>query len=255
MNIKTMICTSLFAYFSCIVHAQADDRIEVFHPKFPKFSSTQAQRQQENQFYLLGNASFQNQVSVPIYGVTALSPVDDEGVLLKDFEKCNANSCHYNFKLDATDAKSLKILALPSLGAILVPRTWTDVQANTGANGSGSAILMSPDGHEAITLYNSALCAGCGMPNASLYFPQLLQRSLNYDYGGMKDPQKKLALVYPSKNVAFFSYQIPQRPSKTHGVAKYNQEDGFNFQDIHINLNEKNQPFARPMLNFYNSTH
>lgn len=253
MKLKTTLCSLIFVCFSLSTHAKTDVRTTPFTPKFPKFSSTQTQRQQDNQLYLLGQATFANQVSIPIYGVTAQSPVEDG--LLKAFERCTANSCHYNVKIDAVQAKSLKILALPSIGAVLVPRTWTDVQANAGANGSGSALIMSPDGKEAITVYDSAFCAGCGMPNASLYFPQLLQRSLDYDYGGMNDPQKRLTLVHPSKQVAFFSYQMPQHPSKTHGLAKYDEEDSFNFRDIHISLNEKNQPFARTILNFYNSTH
>lgn len=250
---KIALCGAVLLCFSFSASAQTDDRIRTFSPKFPQFSTTKQQRQQENQFYSLGQATFKNQVSLPIYAVTALSPVDDG--LLKEFEACTASSCHFDFKLDTQQAKQLKVLALPSLGVILVPRTWVDVQASAGANGSGSAVLMSPDQQEAITLYDSAFCAGCGMPDASLYFPALKQRSLDYDYGAMQDSHKYLSIVYPRQDVAFFSYQIAKYTGKTHGIAQYEEEDSFNFKDIHISLKPDHQPLARTMLNFYHSTH
>ena len=114
---------------------------------------------------------------------------------------------------------------------------------------------MSPNQKEAITLYNSSVCAGCGYPNASLYFPQLLKQSLEYEYGGVQDRNKKLTLVYPLKTTAFFSYQIPNISGKTHGVAKYIDDGDFNFVNIHLTLEQQNRHLATPILNFYNATH
>lgn len=227
--------------------------IKTFQPQFPQFSNNEKTRKINNQQYFLGHATFQNNVSIPFYGVTALNPVDN-GYIAR-IKKCDAQSCHFNFNLDTNLAKQLKLLSLPELGVVLVPRHWQDIQTDAGANGTGSSLLMSPDHQEAITLYDSSVCAGCGYPSASLYFPQLLKQTIEYEYGGMQDSHKKLTLVYPNKNTAFFSYQIAKQKTKTHGVAKYSNDGDFNFRNIHVTLNPNNQQLMRPILNFYHATH
>ncbi len=61
--------------------------------------------------------------------------------------------------------------------------------------------------------------------------------------------------VHPSKKVAFFSYQIPQVNNKTHGIAKYDDEDTFNYKEIQVTLDKSQQSLVGPILNFYNATH
>lgn len=239
----------LFTLSVTSTHAE----VSTFKPIFPKFSNTAQERKAENQIYALGEVSFANDVRVPFYGVTALNPAD-EG-LLKDFKSCTAKSCHFDFKLDTHQAKQLKLVALPEIGAILVPKDWRDVEANAGANGTGSALLMSPNQKQAIELYDSSFCVGCGMPNATLYFPHLLKQSIENEYGGYKDPQKLVKVVHPSKQVAFFSYQIPQLNYTTHGVAKYIDEGDFNFRVIKVTLDQSQQHLAGPILNFYHFNH
>jgi len=243
-----LLCIALVSTAS-ITHAE----VKSFTPHFPKFSSSAATRKADNQFYKLGEAKFLNGVTVPFYGVTAQSPTDDG--LLKDFEKCTLKSCHFNFKLDAQHAKQLKLLALPEIGLVLVPRNWQDVQANAGANGSGFALAMSKDQKQAIELYDSSFCVGCGLPNATLYFPELLKESLENEFGGYKDSKKLINIVHPSKKIAFFSYQIPQLNNKTHGIAKYYDEDTFNYKEIQVTLDKSQQSLVGPILNFYNATH
>lgn len=233
--------------------AMAHAEVHNFKPIFPKFSNTAQQRQAENQIYALGEVSFANNVRVPFYGVTALNPAD-EG-LLKDFKSCTAKSCHFDFKLDANQAKQLKLFALPEIGLVLVPKNWSDAEASAGANGTGSALLMSPSQKQAIELYDSSFCVGCGMPNATLYFPNLLKESVENEFGGYKDPQKLVTVVHPSKQVAFFSYQIPNLNNKTHGVAKYHDEDTFNFREIIVTLDQSQQHLVGPILNFYHFSH
>ncbi len=196
---------------------------------------------------------FLNGVAVPFYGVTAQNPIEDG--LLKNFERCTLKSCSFNFNLDAQHAKQLKLLALPETGLVLVPRNWQDVQANAGANGTGFALAMSPDQKQAIELYDSSFCVGCGLPNATLYFPELLKESVENEYGGLKDPKNLINIVHPSKKVAFFSYQIPQVNNKTHGIAKYDDEDTFNYKEIQVTLDKSQQSLVGPILNFYNATH
>lgn len=239
----------LFTLSVTSTHAE----VSTFKPIFPKFSNTAQERKAENQIYALGEVSFANDVRVPFYGVTALNPAD-EG-LLKDFKSCTAKSCHFDFKLDTHQAKQLKLVALPEIGAVLIPKDWHDVEASAGANGTGSALLMSPNQKQAIELYDSSLCVGCGMPYATLYFPNLLKQSIENEYGGYKDPQKLVKVVHPSKQVAFFSYQIPQLNYRTHGVAKYIDEGDFNFRVIKVTLDQSQQHLAGPILNFYHFNH
>lgn len=228
-------------------------KVETFNPQFSKFSENTTQRKKWNHFYSLGQAIFDNNIQVPIYGVTVENPYD-EGIL-KESKPCKKNDCRFNFKLDAKQATQLKVIVLPNIGSVLVPRSWIDISAGAGANGSGSALIMSPNQKEQINLYNSAFCVGCGLPYASLYFPHLLKKSLENEFGGYTDKNKKLTLVRPSKNIAFFSYQIPNFNNKTHGIAKYDDEDTFNFQEMSITLDQSNSNLARPILNFYNATH
>ncbi|MDO7209208.1 DUF4850 domain-containing protein [Acinetobacter nosocomialis] len=227
--------------------------VKNFTPHFPQFYSSAATRKADNQFYKLGEANFLNGVAVPFYGVTAQNPIEDG--LLKNFEKCTLKSCSFNFNLDAQHAKQLKLLALPETGLVLVPRNWQDVQANAGANGTGFALAMSPDQKQAIELYDSSFCVGCGLPNATLYFPELLKESVENEFGGFKDPKKLINIVHPSKKMAFFSYQIPQVNNKTHGIAKYDDEDTFNYKEIQVTLEKSQQSLVGPILNFYNATH
>lgn len=249
MKIAHTVSIILLSGSTAMVHAE----IHNFKPIFPKFSNTAQQRQAENQIYALGEVSFANNVRVPFYGVTALNPAD-EG-LLKDFKSCTAKSCHFDFKLDANQAKQLKLFALPEIGLVLVPKNWSDAEASAGANGTGSALLMSPNQKQAIELYDSSFCVGCGMPNATLYFPNLLKESIQNEFGGYKDPQKLVTVVHPSKQVAFFSYQIPNLNNKTHGVAKYHDEDTFNFREIIVTLDQSQQHLVGPILNFYHFSH
>ncbi len=55
--------------------------------------------------------------------------------------------------------------------------------------------------------------------------------------------------------MAFFSYQIPQMNNKTHGIAKYYDEDTFNYKEIQVTLDKSQQSLVGPILNFYNATH
>lgn len=249
MKIAHPVSIILLSGSTAMAHAE----IHNFKPIFPKFSNTAQQRQAENQIYALGEVSFSNDIRVPFYGVTALNPADDG--LLKDFKSCTAKSCHFDFKLDANQAKQLKLFALPEIGLVLVPKNWSDAEASAGANGTGSALLMSPNQKQAIELYDSSFCVGCGLPNATLYFPSLLKESVENEFGGYKDPQKLVTVIHPSKQVAFFSYQIPNLNNKTHGVAKYHDEDTFNFREIIVTLDQSQQHLVGPILNFYHFSH
>ncbi len=61
-------------------------------------------------------------------------------------------------------------------------------------------------------------------------------------------------LFIPLKS-RFFSYQIPQVNNKTHGIAKYDDEDTFNYKEIQVTLDKSQQFLVTSILNFYNATH
>lgn len=248
ITIKTIVSTSLMFWV-----APTYAELSSFVPSFPKFSNTMKQRQQNNQMYALGEVAFKNNIKVPFYGVTALNPVDDG--LLKDFKACTAKTCQFDFSLSAEQASKLKLIGIPEIGVVLVPRNWHDIQADAGANGTGYALIMSPDQKQAIQLYDSSLCVGCGMPNATLYFPELLKESINNEYGGYHDPKKQLRVIRPSKHVAFFSYALPDQKKTTHGVAKYLSDGDFNFKEIKVTLEPSQQTVTRTILNFYHFSH
>ncbi len=71
----------------------------------------------------------------------------------------------------------------------------------------------------------------------------------------LKTLKNLINIVHPSKKVAFFSYQIPQVNNKTHGIAKYDDEDTFNYKEIQVTLDKSQQFLVGPILNFYNATH
>ena len=246
--IRTILSVSLIFWIS---HTHAE--VSTFKPSFPKFSSTVKQRTQNNQMYMLGKASFKDDVKVPFYAVTALNPVDDG--LLKDFKPCHSETCQFNFKLPAEQAKSLKLIGIPEIGIVLIPRNWHDIQVDIGANGTGYTLIMSPDQKQAIQLYDSSLCVGCGMPYATLYFPEILKESIRNEYGGYHDPDKQLRVIHPSKNVAFFSYALPDQKKTTHGVAKYLNDGDFNFKEIKVTLAPSQQTLTSTILNFYHFSH
>lgn len=97
-------------------------------------------------------------------------------VYLKTLKSAHPKAAVFNFKIEAQHAKQLKLLALPETGLVLVPQSWHDVQANAGANGTGFALIMSPDQKQAIELYDSSFCVGCGLPNATLLFSRTIKR-------------------------------------------------------------------------------
>lgn len=247
-TISALCCT-----FTTVSYAE----IEAFQPTTPKFHATKAERTANNQLYYLGQATFSDGIKVPVYGVTAENPADGDGErLLKDFKKCDQNSCTFNFTLKAEHAKQLKLLAFPSTGLSLVPRQWTDIETAVGANGTGATLITSPDQKQSITLYDSSFCVGCGLRPATLFFPELLEQSLENEFGGEHDPNKLIQLVNPSKDVAFFSYNNPKLGYKTHGVAKYtDKEDMFNYRVSHVTLDKTLSPLTTPILNFYRFSH
>lgn len=231
-------------------------KVDTFQPQFPQFSSNTINQKNYNQFHYLGEAKFPNNVRIPFYNVLVDNPTDGDNSSINDYQNCSSLSCEFKFDLNADAAKKLKLIVIPNIGVTLVPRNWQKIEANVGANGTGSMLIKSPDQMQAIDLYDSAFCVGCGMRPATLYFPNLLKESVQNEFGGERDSKKFITLVHPNKYTAYFSYQIPKLTYKTHGVAKYtDQKNDFNFRVIRATLAGENQNLTPIILNFYQQTH
>ncbi len=236
--------------------------ISIFKPTFPDMKNNKAPSQQ-HQIEKLPAAILSNQVSIDAYIAAIPSPFDDTG-FYKDYSACNNDNlqqvkCQFNYKLSATEAKNFKIILLPGIGAALMPKTWQIIHTDMGPSGIASTVLASPNKDEAITIYNSSACVGCAMHNASLYFPKVRKLSLDNEFGAIEDKNHLLNIVKANKNKVYFSYQTPNSPNKTHGIAYYADEsdgnDVTNFQEIKVTLKPEHQTWARDILNFYQATH
>ncbi|AXQ21746.1 DUF4850 domain-containing protein [Acinetobacter wuhouensis] len=226
---------------------------EIFKPTFPQYDPS------PNIHYAMkieniGMVQLKRN-KVAAVGVAIANPFSDDEKYYRDYDDCKVKSCKLNFDLSDSLSSKFKIVYFPGIGEILAPKDWKIMNADMGPSGVASAMLMSPKQDEAITVYNSSICAGCGMRPATLYFPNLTKESVKNEYGYVCDPHKYLTIVRPRKNLAYFSYQIPNYPNKTHGIAYYYSDGDFNFQEIQVTLKLQNQALATPILNFYQATH
>ena len=231
------------------VHAGSNDEFKPVFPKYNPSPNIHYKMLVEN----IGNVQL-NQGKISAIGVAIDSPFSDDEGLYRDYQDCKLKACTIKFELNESLRSQFKIAFLPGIGSVLMPKEWIIKQADMGPSGVASAMIMSPKQDEVITIYNSSACIGCGMRPATLYFPKLIQESIKNEYGYISDPHKYINIVHPKNNVAYFSYQIPNYPNKTHGLAFYSDGD-FNFQEIQVSLKPEHQTWARYILNFYQATH
>lgn len=247
----TIIKIMLISLSFITLPAYAD--IQIFKPAFPKYDAKE-QLNRKHKEISIGMATINHQFKIPIYGVEVPNPLEDG--MYGAYQSCQKPKvCNFDIAhFDATQSNDFKIVIFPGLRTTLVPKSWQVVDAAYGVNGTASAKIMSPNHDEAITLYNSSICVGCGLPNATLFFPELLKESLENEFGGYKDSHKYLTIVRPNKNTAYYSFQIPNYPNKTHGIATYDNEDTFNYQEIEVSLLPSHKAQARYILNMFQSS-
>ncbi len=248
MHIKKILL-ALLCYIPLCSHAE----IINFKPTFQSYDAKEAARS-KHKVIAIGTAQVNKTMQIPIFAVEVPDPI--ETGMISAAQQCKKpHTCQFTIAhLNQEQASQFKILIFPGLRAALIPKTWQVIEAAYGVNGSAFAKIMSPKRDEVISMYNSSICVGCGMPNATLYFPELIKQSLENDFGAYKDPNKYLTIVHPNKNLAFFSYQIPNYPNRTHGIATYDNEDTFNFQDIEVSLQPEHKDQARFILNLFQSS-
>ena len=236
--------------------------IAIFKATFPDLKTNQAPHPQ-HQLEQLPAATLINNVTVDTYIAAIPNPFNDTG-FYKDDAVCKINNtqqvkCQFSYTLSATQAKNFKIILLPGIGPVLVPLSWQVISTDMGPSGVAYAVLASRKKDEVITIYNSSACVGCAMHSASLYFPNVKKLSLDNEFGAIEDKNRLLNIVKANKNKVYFSYQIPNYPNKTHGIAYYADEsdgnDVTNFQEIKVTVKPEHQSWARDILNFYQATH
>ncbi|NUF61641.1 DUF4850 domain-containing protein [Acinetobacter bereziniae] len=236
--------------------------ISIFKATFPTLKNNKAPHQQHH-IEKLPATRLNHDVFVDTYIAAIPNPFNDTG-FYKDDSVCNYNKtqavkCQFNYQLSTTQAKNFKIILLPGIGPVLIPKTWQVISTDLGPSGVAYAVLASPQKDEAITIYNSSACVGCAMHSASLYFPNVRKLSLANEFGAIEDKNHLLKIVRVNKNKVYFSYQIPNHNAHTHGIAYYvDESDGSditNFQEIKVTLKPQHQTWARDILNFYQSTH
>ncbi len=225
--------------------------VKVFEPSFPAFN---AQNYQQRSFKTerIGTAHFKNNVRIPVEGIAILNPLNDIPKYYRTYKPCtDQQPCRYDFTLPAQSVGYFKIVIFPNIGAILAPVSWQVIEADMGPSGVASALLMSPDRKEAIEIYNSSACVGCGMPYASLYFPEILKKSVENEFGGYVDQHKYLNIVRANPHKVLFSFKNPAYPAKSHGIALYSDNEITNYQNITVHLLPEHQAQARTVLNFF----
>lgn len=231
-------------------------RSETFQAKFDQYQPNKNDR--NSKIETLGTATL-NRFNIPLYGVTVEDPFSGQG-LLRDYPDCSkSKNCHFDLKISEAEVSQFKIIFLAGIGSALVPKNWNIVQSDLGASGTASAKIYSPDHKEMISIQNTGSCAGCSMRSASLYFANAHKQSLENEFGTIDDKNHLLKMVKTNKNKVYFSYQIPNYPNLTHGIAYYVDESNtsqlYNFQEIKVTLKPEHQSWAKPILNFYQATH
>ena len=97
---------------------------------------------------------------VAAIGVAIANPFSDDEKYYRDYNDCKVKSCKLNFDLSESLSSKFKIVYFPGIGEILAPKDWKIMNADMGPSGVAAAMLMSPKQDEAITVYNSSICAG-----------------------------------------------------------------------------------------------
>ena len=255
----------LFSSLLILLRGNVYADVSIFKTTFPDMAGYTHKAQQHKIEKLPSTIlnSSNNLVPIETYIASIPHPFDGTG-FYEDYSACNIDDfnhvkCQFNYKLSTANAKNFKIFILPGLGATLAPKDWTIIRTDMGPSGVASATLASPNQDEAMTIFNTSSCVFCAMFNASIYFPEVKKKSLANEFGAIEDKTHSLNIVKVNQNKVYFSYQIPNYPNKTHGIAFYADEsDGSgytNFQEIKATLKPEHQSWTREILNFYQATH
>lgn len=221
---------------------------------FPAFKKTASERAKIHKVIAIGQASFKNSVVIPVFGVTIENPMG-EG-LLTDFQPCTVKTCTFNMTISAAQANQLLLYQVEGVGMFLAPKTWKNVEAAMGPSGIASLMMSSPDGSEALSIYNTSACVGCSLSAASLYFPEARRQAIANDFTAYKKTNVPVNKVALNKYSVAYSYQLPQH-YQSNGIAKFYgmQQDIVNYNQMTVSLSPEHKALATTILNFYHLLH
>ena len=220
----------------------------------PKLHRTAEQRAKTHKIIPIGQASFNQNIVIPVFGVSIENPMDDG--LLSDFQRCTVKSCAFKMTIPSEYVQQLVLYQVSGAGMFLAPKTWNTIEADMGANGSSRVLMLSPDGKQSLSTYNTSACVGCSLSAASLYFPEARKQALANEFTAYSNANVPVNKVPLDKYTVAFSYQLPKH-YPTDGIAKFYgmQQDIVNFNQMTVSINPKNKKLATTLLNFYHLIH
>ena len=244
----------LLVLVQCSTLSHADTDKTQYDFVQPIFYSAAQHRTQVHRVTAIGQASFKRGVVIPVFGVSIENPMQDG--LLADFQPCTIKSCSFKMTVPTEYVQQLVLYQVNGAGMFLVPKTWRTIEAEMGANGSSRVLMLSPDGQQSLSIYNTSACVGCSLSAASLYFPEAKKEALANEftvYSKTNVPVNKVSL---NKYTVAFSYQLPKQ-YPTNGIAKFYgmQQDIVNFNQMTVSIDPQNKTLATTLLNFYHLIH
>lgn len=250
------ICSIILATicFGSLPSYAADSANHRYDYAPPKLHSTATQRAKTHKVIPIGQASFRQGVVIPVFGISIENPMDDG--LLADFQPCTVKSCSFKMTVPAEYVQQLVLYQVNGAGMFLAPKTWRTIEAEMGANGSSRVLMLSPDGQQSLSIYNTSACVGCSLSAASLYFPEAKKEALANDFTSYSTTNVPVNKVPLNKYTVAFSYQLPKQ-YPTDGIAKFYgmQQDIVNFNQMIVSINPNNKKLATTLLNFYHLIH
>lgn len=218
-----------------------------YQPQVPTFDeANSSQRAKNNPWQNIGTAMVAGQ-RLPAYAVSVRNPIEDGWV--SEDDACRPKACVLPVpsNLKTTHLGALMAVRVAGMGWILAPKTWRNIEADVGVNGSQALLLQSADGREYVSYYHSGACVGCALTSAAPFFPQAFKQAQSYDY--MPDsPNPSIQLVRAQTGKVLFSYTLPNQYT-THGVAFWQNDHDEPYRDMRVTVRQENTALAGVMLN------
>ncbi|AUZ06269.1 hypothetical protein ADP71_30820 [Vitreoscilla sp. C1] len=220
---------------------------KTYQPQVPTFNETNGnQRAKNNPWQNIGTAMVAGQ-RLPAYAVSVSDPIE-EGWISED-DACHPKACVLPVSANVRTEQLYRLMAVrvAGMGWILAPKTWRNIEADVGVNGSQALLMKSADGREYVSYYHSGACVGCALTAAAPFFPQAFKLAQADDYEPNR-PNPSIQLVRAQNNKVLFSYTLPNQYT-THGVAFWQNADDEPYQDMRVTVSQDNTALAGVILN------
>ena len=150
-----------------------------------------------------------------------------------------------------------------SFGWVVVPRSWTLINARVGEDGSGEMVFRAPggwrDGWEAVGTIPACISCMWGATNGLV---PAAYKAIGIDYKGMPDdlPATKikprpLGLTHPDPCTAILRYRSPRSTMPIRATVLFNNKGTLWERDIHLALPKKEKTLGDYIFASYRATH